>query len=255
MSAAIVLRGLTFSYGRRPVLEDVDLEIETGHFVSVVGPNGGGKSTLLKLLLGLLEPDRGSVEVLGRRPEDARESVGYMPQYQNLDPSFPITVEEVVRLGRLGSGSFFGRVGRQTRRAVDEALDAVDCDHLRDRSFSALSGGQRQLVLIARALVGRPRILLLDEPTANLDPAIEESFYALLQRLRGDMTMLLVSHDIGLVSEQTEEVVCVNQQVVKHPAHEMSSEIVQSMFGGSGALLVDHGHAHQRSTERGGRHG
>lgn len=252
MTASIVLRGLDFSYGRRPVLEDVDLEIEPGHFVSVVGPNGGGKSTLLKLLLGLLEPDRGSIEVLGRRPEEARESVGYMPQTQHLDPSFPITVEEVVRLGRLGSRSIFGRLGRETRRAVDEALDAVACAHLRDRSFSDLSGGQRQLVLIARALVSRPRILLLDEPTANLDPAVEESFYALLQRLRGDMTMLLVSHDIGLVSEQTEEVVCVNRRVVKHPAHEMSSEIVESMFGSPGALLVDHGHAH---TERGEPHG
>lgn len=248
---AILLRDVAFARDEQPVLENVDLEIAAGSFASVIGPNGGGKSTLLKLLLGLLEPTRGSIEILGKRPARARRAIGYMPQHQQIDPQFPITVEEVVRLGALGPRSLFGRVDR---KVVDAALDAVGCAHLRSRSFGALSGGQRQLVLIARALAGRPKILLLDEPTANLDPGVEESFYALLQNLRGEMTILLVSHDVGLVSEQTEQVVCVNRKVALHAAREVTADVIQEMFGGAGALIVDHGHDHHAHTERGEPH-
>jgi len=248
---AIALRDVRFERDGQVVLDTVDLEIATGSFASVIGPNGGGKSTLMKLLLGLLEPTHGSVEILGRPPARARRMIGYMPQHQQIDPLFPITVDEVVRLGGLDSRSLIGRIDRS---GVEDALVAVGCQHLRQKSFGSLSGGQRQLVLIARALVARPRILLLDEPTANLDPGVEESFYELLQRLRGDMTILLVSHDVGLVSEQTEHVVCVNQKVVTHRAHEVTTEIIQEMFGGSGAKIVDHGHDHHAHTERGEPH-
>ena len=255
MNVAIALRDLTFGHGDRAVLENVDLEIETGSFVSVIGPNGGGKSTLLKLILGLLEPDAGTVRVLGRSPDQARTRIGYMPQHQDIDPNFPITVREVVRLGRLGPGSVLGHVrGREHREAVREALETVGCAHLKDRSFSALSGGQRQLVLIARALVSGPELLLLDEPTANLDPAVEESFYRLLENLRGQVTLMLVSHDVGLVSELTDRVVCVNRKVVTHQAREMSSQVIREMFGGAGGMIVDHGHVHHAHTERGEPH-
>ena len=250
MTAAVRLRDVAVERDGRVVLDRVDLEIEAGSFVSVIGPNGGGKTTLVKLLLGLIAPSRGRVEVLGRPPEVARRAVGYMPQHQHIDPQFPITVEEVVRTGGLRSGFF----GRTDRGRVDAALHAVGCEHLRRRSFGALSGGQRQLVLIARALVTEPEILLLDEPTANLDPGVEESFYALLERLRGDMTIVLVSHDVGLVSEHSEHVVCVNRKVVTHVAHEVTPEVVQEMFAGSGALIVDHGHDHHAHTERGEPH-
>lgn len=248
MTPAIALRDVVFERDGRVVVEAPDLRIPEGSFVSIIGPNGGGKSTLLKLVLGLLRPTRGSIDVFGRPAEQGRRLIGYMPQHQHIDPQFPITAEDVVRSGGLGPRSI---IGRSDRRRVEAALDAVDCAHLRGRSFGAMSGGQRQLVLIARALVAEPKILLLDEPTANLDPGVEGSFFDLLQRLRGGITIVLVSHDVGLVSEQSEQVVCVNRQVVTHPAREVTSEVVQEMFGGAGALIVDHGHAHTERPETG----
>jgi zinc transport system ATP-binding protein len=240
---------VSFAYDDRPVLEGVDLSLDPGGVVSIIGPNGGGKSTLLKLLLGLLEPQRGSVRVFGERPQRARDRIGYMPQYQRLDPQFPITVEEVVRLGLLSGRTRFGWPRRSDHAAVEAALQTVGCPQLHREVFSRLSGGQRQLVLIARALVSGPRLLLLDEPTANLDPAVEDSFRELLQRLAGEITVCLVSHDVGLVTEQTGQVICVNRTVAMHPAHAVSGEFVSAMFGAENALMVDHSHGH-----RGGEH-
>lgn len=242
--AVVELRDVSFAYEHHRVLENVNLRIEAGSFTSIIGPNGGGKSTLLKLLLGLLEPGKGEVRVFGQAPRAGRRAIGYMPQTQSLDSSFPITVEEVVGLGRLHQGTWFGLPRRADREACDRALETTGCAHLRRESFSSLSGGQRQLVLIARALVGDPRLLLLDEPTANLDPAVEESFYALLQRLRGKITIALVSHDVGLVAEQSEQVICVNRKVEQHAARMVSGDFVQAMFGTDAARVVDHRHSH-----------
>jgi zinc transport system ATP-binding protein len=241
---AVELRGVSFAYDLHPVLENVDLRIEVGSFTSIIGPNGGGKSTLLKLVLGLIAPDRGEVRVFGQSPRAGRRAIGYMPQYQSLDNSFPITAEEVVGLGRLHGGTWFGLPRRADREACERAFEITGCAHLRKLPFSSLSGGQRQLVLIARALVGEPRLLLLDEPTANLDPAVEESFYALLQRLRGGITIALVSHDVGLVAEQSEQVLCVNRKVEQHAAHTVSGDFVHAMFGAQAARVVDHSHDH-----------
>ena len=238
------MRGLSFAYAARAVLEDVDLEVAEGSFVSIIGPNGGGKSTLLKLLLGLIEPQRGSVRVFGEKPAQARGRIGYMPQFQRIDAHFPITVEEVVRLGLLSRRTRLGWPRRADHAAVDRALDIVNCTHLRRENFALLSGGQRQLVLIARALVSEPRLLLLDEPTANLDPAVEGSFHELLRRLSGEITICLVSHDVGLVTEQTDQVICVNRTVGVHPAHAVSGEFVAAMFGSAHARVVDHSHGH-----------
>lgn len=236
------MRDLSFAYDSRPVLEDVNLEVAEGGFVSIIGPNGGGKSTLLKLLLGLLEPQRGQVRVFGQKPKQARDRIGYMPQFQRIDAHFPITVEEVVRLGLLSGKTRLGWPRRGDHVAVDHALEIVNCTHLRRENFARLSGGQRQLVLIARALVSEPELLLLDEPTANLDPAVEGSFHELLRRLSGSITICLVSHDVGLVTEQTEQVICVNRKVDVHPAHAVSGEFVTAMFGADHARVVDHSH-------------
>lgn len=249
MSDPVVeLRAVSFAYEQHQVLENVNLRIEAGSFTSIIGPNGGGKSTLLKLLLGLIEPTQGEVSVFGQAPRAGRHAIGYMPQYQSLDSSFPITVEEVVGLGRLHRGTWFGIPRRADREACERALETTGCVHLRRESFASLSGGQRQLVLIARALVGDPRLLLLDEPTANLDPTVEESFYALLQRLRGGITIALVSHDVGLVAEQSEQVLCVNRKVEQHDAHTVSGDFVHAMFGAAAARVVDHGHDHHHEV-------
>lgn len=238
------LCSVTFGYDERPILDNANLTVAEGGFISIIGPNGGGKSTLLKLLLGLIEPQKGTVRVFGKKPREGRDRIGYMPQFHRVDPHFPITVEEVVRLGLLSGRTRFGFRRGRDQVALDRALVTVGCDHLRRETFAGLSGGQRQLVLIARALVGEPRLLLLDEPTANLDPAVEGSFHDLLHRLAETVTICLVSHDVGLVTARTEQVICVNRSVEVHPAHAVSGDLVAAMFGSEHARLVDHSHGH-----------
>ena len=238
------LRDVTFGYDARPILEHANLSVEQVGFISIIGPNGGGKSTLLKLLLGLLQPQAGEVRVFGLKPRQARNRIGYMPQFHRVDAQFPITVEEVVRLGLLSRKTRLGWPHRGDHAAVERALETVGCPQLEKEPFARLSGGQRQLVLIARALVSDPQLLLLDEPTANLDPAVEGSFHDLLRRLAEQITICLVSHDVGLVTEQTEQVICVNRKIEMHPAHAVSGDLVAAMFGAEHARLVDHSHGH-----------
>lgn len=238
----IRVRDLEFSYDGQLVLESVDLDLEEGSFVAVIGPNGGGKSTLLYLLLGLLQPRRGAVEVFGRSPLRSRAQVGYMPQHLDFDASFPITVKEVVELGALGQGRGWGPLPRALANSVGEAMERVGCSTWAREAFSSLSGGQKQLVLIARAMVGRPRLLLLDEPTANLDPTVQDQFFRLLSELHRESTVLLVSHDIGFVSQWCDTVVCVNRRVVTHPATEVDAETLAHMFGAETLHVVHHQH-------------
>ena len=185
MSPAIELSQVSFSYGLVPVLQNVSLQVATGEFLGLVGPNAGGKSTLLKLVLGLLRPQRGRVQVLGRRPAQARRRIGYVPQYPGFARDFPISVEQVVLLGRLGAGrgrmpGFFSSADRS---AAYQALQEVEADDLAHRQIGALSGGQLQRVLLARALVAQPEILILDEPTANIDMRLESDIFDELKRL------------------------------------------------------------------------
>lgn len=234
------LEGVHFAYDRAAVIEDATLRVREGSFAAVIGPNGGGKSTLLYLLLGLLTPQRGRVEVLGRSPHRARESIGYMPQHLHFDARFPITVEEVIELGALGRARSWGPLPASEREPVREAMRRVGCDEWAELDFSSLSGGQKQLVLIARALVGQPRLLLLDEPTANLDPSVQDIFYRLLRELRETTTVLLVSHDVGFVAEWSDTVICVNRQVVTHPATEVDAQTLASIFGSHTMHVVSH---------------
>lgn len=236
---------VTFSYDHEPVLQDVTLQIRRGDFTCVVGPNGGGKSTLLKLLLGLLTPQSGRVELLGDLPVRTRSRVGYMPQYAHLDASFPVCVMDVVMMGRVRGWWPIGRFSNHDRRAATHALELVGMTDLRARRFGALSGGQRQRVLIARALACEPELLLLDEPTANLDPRMEDSFYRLLRELNQRLTIVLVSHDLGFVSHFVRDVVCVNRTVESHPTSELTGDVVNRMYGHSVHMVRhDHGHEH-----------
>jgi zinc transport system ATP-binding protein len=229
---AIEVKGVTFSYGGPVVLDDVSLCLLQRDFASLVGPNGGGKSTLLKIILGLLKPARGSVRVLGRTPGEFRRRIGYIPQKAQFDPQFPVSVFEVVLMGRLGWGHPIGFYSKTDREHSERALEEVGLADLRHRAFSALSGGQQQRVLIARALTGEPEILLLDEPTANLDVHMEETFYDLLVNLNQRMTVVLVSHDLGVVSRLVRTVVCVKQKVMVHPTSDLTGEMIRDMYGG-----------------------
>ena len=228
---AVMISDVSFSYDGTPVLEAANLTVDCGEFVTVVGPNGGGKSTLLRLVLGLLQPARGSISVFGCRPEEAKPRMGYVPQHLDTDPSFPATVLDVVLMGRLGRTRTFGTYTKEDARAAMESLVDVELTDLARRPFSKLSGGQRQRTLIARALVSEPDILLLDEPAASLDVAMEKELYDILQRLKERLTVLLVSHDLAFVSGFTDTVACVNRTVAVHTTSEVTPELINDLYG------------------------
>ncbi len=239
---AIRFDRINFAYGVAPVLEDVSFTIAEREFAAIIGPNGGGKTTMLKLILGLIEPQTGFVRVFGRTPVVARRRIGFMPQYPGLDTQFPVTVMDVVLLARLGGGHRIGRYSGADRAAAAQALEDLGLAAIGNRSYSKLSSGQRQRVLIARALASDPEILLLDEPTANLDPFVQDDLYELLHRLNEKLTVLVVSHDVGFVSKYVEKVVCVNRRVVLHPASAVKGELVSMLYGDMEMRVVDHGH-------------
>ena len=237
----IALEGLSFSYNGLQVLQDVNITVHQRDFLCLVGPNAGGKTTLLKLILGLLKPTKGTIRVFGQPPVRVRQRIGYMPQHEWLDLQFPVNVLDVVLMGRLGNGKIFGPFRRDDRKAANDALNKVELYELRDRPFSALSGGQRQRVLIARALVSDPELLLLDEPTANVDAVIETELYDLLHQLNEHITIILVTHDLGFVSRYVKSVACVSRRVVVHPTSEITGEMINDLYG-CDMRMVRHDH-------------
>ncbi len=232
----ISFRNVTFSYGGPAVIENASFEIGEKDSICVVGPNGGGKTTLLRLILGLEKPQSGSIEVFGNSPRAARQSIGYMPQYLNFDPHFPISVLDVAIMGRLASGGL-GPYKTTDRQAALKALAEVGLEESARRPFSGLSGGQRQRVLIARALACDPALLLLDEPTANVDQAVEAQLLETLRQLSERLSILLVSHNLGFVSSLVDHVLCVNRSVHVHPTTKMTGNTLAELFGGEVAMV------------------
>lgn len=240
MSRAVIsLDNVSFSYEGHSVLEDICLQIQEKEFLGIVGPNGGGKSTLLQLILGLLKPSRGRIEVFGEAPRKAYRRLGYVSQFVNFDRNFPITVRETVLQGRLGrTRPVFGF--RKTDMAIArEALQKTEVLDLENRPISTLSGGQLQRVLIARALACEPEILLLDEPTANIDPKVEEDVFSLLKNLNETITIVVVSHDVGFISHFISRVACLNRRLVCHSTSRLSGEIIEELYG-SPLQMVHH---------------
>lgn len=241
----ISINEVDFSYDGNIVLESVTFDIKKGEFAAVIGPNGSGKTTLLKLILGLLEPRRGSIRVFGGTPLSARRRIGYMPQYPRLDDNFPVTAMDVVMMGRLGHGTNIGPFMSSDKNASEHALEEVNCVDLKNKPFAALSSGQRQRILIARALAAEPELLLFDEPTTSLDPEIQHDLYELLHELNERLTVIIVSHDIGFVSKYVQKIICVNRRVVLHSATEGKGDIVSMLYGEMGVRIVDHdSHTH-----------
>ncbi|XOF34348.1 MAG: metal ABC transporter ATP-binding protein [Candidatus Electrothrix sp. YB6] len=238
--AAVQIQDLSFSYGDFHVLTDVHLDIFLQDSACIVGPNGGGKTTLIKLILGMLEPDRGTVRVFGKAAGRDPARIGYVPQYARYDVKFPISVQEVVSMGRLGS-SLSGRYTRHDREIAMTSLEAVDLTDLARRPFAALSGGQRQRVLIARALASEGDILILDEPTASLDRESEQHLLALLAELNKKTTILMVTHEIGVSSSFFRRIICVNNQVYVHPTSELTGELLRNIYGGD-LRMIRHDH-------------
>lgn len=239
-SPAISFEGVTFGYDQSPVVRDVTIAIPSGDFACIVGPNGGGKTTLLRLMLGLLRPQQGQVRVFGKPPEEVRKRIGYMPQHVQLDPQFPVTAMDVVLMGRLGTGRHFGFYGRKDRAIAESSLREVGMLDERRRPLARLSGGQRQRVLIARALACEPDVLVLDEPTSNVDIAVEDQIYALLRELNQRLTIVVVSHDLGYVSSQVKSAICVNRNVHTHAMSDLTGEVIRNLYGREVRTLHQH---------------
>lgn len=240
-SVAVRFDDVSFSYGNHAVLDAARFHVHSGQFAALVGPNGAGKTTILRLILGLARPDSGSVLVLGGSPKAARSRVGYVPQNASYDPVFPISVAEVVRIGRLSGPS--KRYDAADKKAVEEALVLAGVADLARRPYSALSGGQRKRVLVARALSTHPELLILDEPTANMDAESERRLFSTLGAYKGKTTVLVVTHDTGFVSALTDAVFCVGERghgrsVVKHDAAP-ALHVAGDQYGGA-ALQVLH---------------
>jgi zinc transport system ATP-binding protein len=247
--AAIRIRNLSFAYEQIQVLCNVHLDIWPADSICIVGPNGGGKTTLIKLILGLLSPDQGTIRIFDLKPEEARLRIGYVPQYANYDPHFPISVRDVVLMGRLG-GSLRGKYSSTDRELALAALEKTGLADLAGRSFASISGGQRQRTLIARALASGGEILILDEPTANIDHESEVRFFDLLQELNQHKTILMVTHEVGFAARFFKRIACVNRQVIIHPTSELTGRLIQDMYGGD-LQMIRHDH---RCSEEGHRH-
>ncbi len=244
--SVITLDNVTFAYNGEPVLVDVNVNISPRELVSIVGPNGGGKTTLLRLILGLVKPGRGTVRVFGGSPGHERSRIGYVPQNIRFDPEFPVNVMDVVLMGRVDK-RLAGPFRRRDRESAAEALREVDLHDLCKRPFSELSGGERQRALVARALASAPEILLLDEPTSNMDALAEKKLYEILNHLNQRMTIVMVSHNMSFVSRFVTSVICVNRKVVFHPTSELNGRPISEIYE-SDMVLVRHDH---RCSEEG----
>lgn len=254
MSGAPVVevRGVSVSFGRRPVLENIDLTVGKGDFYAIIGPNGGGKSTLLKAILGLIRPSAGTIRVLGGTPFERRHLIGYVPQYRTFDFSYPVTVGEMVLSGRLGHvGGFPRRYREEDRLAADRAMETMDIGDLAGHEICALSGGQQQRAIIARALVGDPEVLILDEPTVYVDTPTGEHFMDLLAGLLEEMTVILVTHDVGVLSSRVTKVACLNRRIFTHETAEITGDMLEGAYH-CPVDLIAHGLPHRVLREHEG---
>lgn len=228
----VEFRNVTYHYGSNPAVVDATFDIFPDDFLAIVGPNGGGKTTILKLMLGMLRPDSGTLTLFGKTPREARTRIGYVPQRTEFDGNFPVTVEEIVLTGRLGYNRIGRRYSEADREAARRAMDELDLARLAHREIGALSGGERQRTLVARALSCEPDMLVLDEPTSSVDSRIEKSFYELLQTLHKRIPIVLVSHDLGFVSAYVTRVACINRRLVVNPVGEMHAHDLEALYEG-----------------------
>ncbi len=243
---------VSFAYDSQPAVEDINFVVRRGEFASILGPNGSGKTTLLKLVLGLVKPNRGIVSIFGEPVDEFRSwwRVGYVPQsVEGVSHQSPITVEEVVAQGLYRGFDPFGVWRRSNLESVVRSMEEVGVADLRRRRVSSLSAGQQQRVLVARALIRQPDLLVLDEPVAGVDAAGQEVFYSILRRLNQDqgITILIVTHDIGVVMREATTVACINRTMVFHgPPHKITRDELSALYGLQvDVLLHDALHEHR----------
>ena len=222
----VELSDMCYSYGGLDILHDINLTLYEGDFVAIIGPNGGGKTTLLKVILGLLEPTRGVVRVQSREPHSHAASIGYVPQHVNHNLSFPATALDIVLMGKYEPARRFQRGNtKQNRKEALAVMDKLGIGAYAGRKIAALSGGQRQRVLIARALISDPQLLVLDEATASIDTKGQADFYAILKELNKDLTILMVSHDLMMVASYAKSIACLNRKLHYHQSFDSSVDV------------------------------
>jgi len=226
----VTLENVSFAYNGEPVIQDVSLDIFSGDFIAMIGPNGGGKTTLLRLILGLIKPDNGTVRVMGGPALAAAPRVGYVPQNVNINNSFPVTALDVVLMGKHDPKRRWARYSAGDRNEALAALERMQIAGKAGTRISDLSGGQRQRVFIARALVTDPQLLLLDEPTANIDTRGQADFFKLLAELNDGITIVVVSHDLLVISRYVKSVACVNRRLHYHNEAEITGEMLEAMY-------------------------
>jgi zinc transport system ATP-binding protein len=246
----VEIKNVWFGYNGQTVLQDVSLDIRQGDFIAMIGPNGGGKTTLLKLMLGLLKPASGSIRILGSAARKASHHIGYVSQDVHINRSFPITAIDIVLMGKLEPAKRWARSSARDRCEALEVLERMEVAAYASSKIGELSGGQRQRVFIARALVTQPEVLLLDEPTASIDTRGQAEFYRLLKELNKDITILVVSHDLVAISTYVKSVACVNKLLHHHHQAEITGEMLEEMYpcveeGTCPVELVAHGLPHR----------
>lgn len=244
MSNVIQIENLSFSYERATILEDINLFVKKKTFLGIIGPNGAGKTTLMKIILGLLNPTQGTVKVFGKHPHEVSERIGYVPQHSLYDITFPITVFEVVLMSRLSNEKLCKRYTREDIEAASKALDTVEMCEFKNRQIGALSGGQRQRVFLARALASDPGLLILDEPLSGIDICLEFEFYELLKDLKEKMVIILISHDIGVMSHVVDEIACLNKRIFCHGDKEAALKNLDKVYG-CPVDIIAHGVPHR----------
>ena len=245
------VKNLNFYIEGQKILSDISITIFEQEYIAIIGPNGGGKTTLIRILLGLEKPTTGEVKIFGKNIYDFKEwhKIGYVPQRATLvDANFPATVEDVVNMGRISQRNFFSTVNDEDKDIVIDAMHKMDVYDLKDKMVGTLSGGQRQRVMCARALASKPEILILDEPNTGVDMASQKRFYTLLRELNKNekITIVFITHDIGVIADDIARLFTINQKIIvcNNPKEAISCEEMSVLYGIDAHLIHNHKHEH-----------
>lgn len=245
------VKELSFSVRGQKILSDISFEIFNSEYIAIIGPNGGGKTTLIRMLLGLDKPTTGTIKLFGKKIKEFKEwyKIGYVPQRASLvDTSFPATVLDIVNMGRTSQRKIFSSMTKEDRDAVQDAMRKMDICDLKNKMVGTLSGGQRQRVMIARALASLPEILILDEPNTGVDVRSQKNFYELLGRLNREegITIVFITHDIGVIADDIGRLFTINQKAIicNDPKKAMSCEDMSRLYGIDAHLIHNHKHEH-----------
>jgi zinc transport system ATP-binding protein len=245
------IKNLSFNVRGQSILSNISLEIFSAEYIAIIGPNGGGKTTLIRMLLGLDKPSSGEIRIFGKKIKNFKDwyKIGYVPQRaSHVDASFPATVLDIVKMGRTSQLKIFSGFSQKDKDMVHDAMSKMDILDLSDKMIGTLSGGQRQRVMIARALASKPEILILDEPNTGVDMVSQKSFYKLLQKLNKEenITIVFITHDIGVIADDIARLFTINQKatICNNPKQTLSCEDMSALYGIDAHLLHNHKHGH-----------